>query len=157
MKLLLQAVFASLFAILVLSDGTSPFPPGVRDQLYLPGLPPQIVPPPELGAAYFALIVIAFLCIANAINFADVLFMAALLLSGVCLMLGVAVRSAATGGAILMAFMFLAADVWPDNNPVNSSHVIEFFALLGIAYVGPGKFSLQGWVDEHVPLLGKIP
>lgn len=93
----------------------------------------------------------------DAINFADVLFMAALLLSGVCLMLGVAVRSAATGGAILMAFMFLAADVWPDNNPVNSSHVIEFFALLGIAYVGPGKFSLQGWVDEHVPLLGKIP
>lgn len=71
MKLILQGVFASLFAVLVMSEGTSPFPDGVRDQLYLPGLPPQIVPPPELGALYFALIVVAFLCISNAINFAD--------------------------------------------------------------------------------------
>ncbi|MEE2713462.1 MAG: phospho-N-acetylmuramoyl-pentapeptide-transferase [Planctomycetota bacterium] len=71
MKLLLQGGFASLFAVLVLSEGSSPFPDGVRDQLYLPGLPPKIVPPPELGVLYFGLIVVAFLCISNAINFAD--------------------------------------------------------------------------------------
>ena len=70
-KLVLQGVFATLFAILVLSDGSSPFPDGVRDQLYLPGLPPGIVSPPELGVFYAGLIIIAFLCISNAINFAD--------------------------------------------------------------------------------------
>jgi hypothetical protein len=43
--------------------------------------------------------------------------------------------------------LFLAGDVWPENNPVNSSHVIEMVVFLGIAYVGPGPFSLQKWID----------
>ncbi|MCH8959943.1 MAG: HupE/UreJ family protein [Bacteroidetes bacterium] len=75
------------------------------------------------------------------------LFVLALLLLGVALMLGIGVRIAAIGGAILMAFLFLAGDVWPENNPVNSSNVIEMVVLLGIAYVGPGPFSLQKWVE----------
>jgi thiosulfate dehydrogenase [quinone] large subunit len=87
----------------------------------------------------------------DAINFADIGFMFALLFGGVALMLGIGVRIAAIGGAILMAFMFLAADVWPDNNPVNSSHVIEMAAFLGIAYVGAGRFSLQSWWDDKLP------
>lgn len=89
----------------------------------------------------------------DAINLADVAFMAALLFGGVALMLGVATRYAGIGAAILMAFMFLAGDVWPPNNPVNSSHVIEFFAYLGIASAGPGAFSLQNWVSEHISWL----
>lgn len=84
---------------------------------------------------------------ADSINFADVLFMLALLLLGVALLLGIGVRIAAIGGAILMAFLFLAGDVWPENNPVNSSHVIEMVVFLGIAYVGPGPFSLQKSVE----------
>jgi thiosulfate dehydrogenase [quinone] large subunit len=84
----------------------------------------------------------------DAINFADVGFMLALLLAGLALMLGIGVRIAAIGAALLMLFMFLAADVWPPNNPVNSSHVIEMAAFLGIAYVGAGKFSLQEWFDQ---------
>ena len=87
----------------------------------------------------------------DAINFADIGFMLALLFGGVALMLGIGVRIAAIGGAILMAFMFLAGDVWPDNNPINSSHVIEMAAFLGIAYVGAGRFSLQSWFDEKFP------
>ena len=87
----------------------------------------------------------------DAINFADIGFMLALLFGGVLLMLGIGVRIAAIGGAILMAFMFLAGDVWPDNNPINSSHVIEMAAFLGIAYVGAGRFSLQSWFDEKFP------
>lgn len=92
----------------------------------------------------------------DAINFADVAFMAALLLGGVALMLGIAVRTAAIGSALLMAFMFLAADVWPENNPVNSSHLIEMVAYLGIATVGAGHFALQPWFSK-VPVLGRIP
>lgn len=86
----------------------------------------------------------------DAINLADIGFMAALLLGGLTLMLGIGVRLGAIGGALLMAFMFLAADVWPENNPVNSSHVIEMVALLGIATVGAGKFALQGWFDRTI-------
>ena len=93
----------------------------------------------------------------DAINAADVGFMAALLLIGVALMTGVAVRTAAIGGAVLMAFMFLAGDVWPENNPVNSSHVIEMVALLGIARVGAGRLSLQPWIDRTIPPLSRIP
>ncbi|HUW01476.1 MAG TPA: DoxX family protein [Acidimicrobiales bacterium] len=87
----------------------------------------------------------------DAINFADVLFMVALLLGGVALMLGIGTRIAAVGGAILMAFMFLAGDVWPPNNPINSSHVIEMAAFLGIATVGASAFSLQGWFQRKFP------
>ena len=83
----------------------------------------------------------------DSINYADVLFMLALLLGGVALMLGIGTRIAAIGGAILMAFMFVAGDVWPENNPINSSHVIEMVVFLGIAYVGPGPFSLQKWFE----------
>lgn len=89
----------------------------------------------------------------DSIGVADVFFMAALLLGGVALLLGIGTRIAAVGGAILMAFMFLAGDVWPENNPVNSSHVIEMVAFLGIATVGPGAFSLQAWAERtlHLP------
>lgn len=89
----------------------------------------------------------------ESINLADIGFMAALLLGGVALMLGLATRIAAVGAALLMLFMFLAADVWPENNPINSSHVIEMVAFLGIATVGPGAFSLQAWWDRTFPSL----
>lgn len=93
----------------------------------------------------------------DAINLADVGFMAVLLLGGLALILGIGVRIAAIGGATLMTFMFLAGDVWPDNNPINSSHVIEGFAFLGIATVGAGPFSLQEWANQKFPALRRIP
>ena len=93
----------------------------------------------------------------DTIGVADVAFMAALLLGGLALMFGVGVRTAAIGGALLMAFMFLASEVWPENNPVNSSHIIEMVAFLGIATVGPGAFSLQKWARAHLGPLGQVP
>jgi thiosulfate dehydrogenase [quinone] large subunit len=89
----------------------------------------------------------------DAINLADIGFMAALLFGGLALMLGIGVRLAAIGGALLMLFMFLAGDIWPENNPINSSHVIEMVAFGGIATVGAGRFALQSWVDERFPSL----
>lgn len=91
----------------------------------------------------------------DAINAADVMFMAALLCLGVALMAGVFTRTAGIGGAVLMLFMFLASEVFPEQNPVNSSHIIEMVAYLGIASVGPGRFALQGWFDRKFPALGK--
>jgi len=87
----------------------------------------------------------------DAINLADVGFMLALIFGGLSLMLGIGVRIGAIGAAGLMAFMFLAGDVWPENNPINSSHVIEMVAFLGIAYVGAGRFSLQEWFESWAP------
>lgn len=71
LKLLLQGAFAALFATLMLSDGTSPFPAEVRTTLYLPGIPASAVEPPSLGPLALPFIVLTFLCISNAINFAD--------------------------------------------------------------------------------------
>lgn len=85
----------------------------------------------------------------DAINYADVLFMGALLGLGVALMAGVFTRIAGIGGAVLMLFMFLAASVFPENNPVNDSHIIEMVALLGIATVGPGPFSLHALMHKN--------
>jgi thiosulfate dehydrogenase [quinone] large subunit len=93
----------------------------------------------------------------DAINLADVGFMAVLFFGGAALMLGIGVRTAAIGGALLMTFMFFAGDVWPENNPINSSHVIEGFAFLGIATVGAGPFSLQKWAGDKLPALRRIP
>ena len=86
-------------------------------------------------------------------GWADVLFMLALLFGGVALMLGIGTRIAAIGSAILIAFMFLALDVWPEQNPINSSHLTEFFVYLGIATVGPGSFSLQRWMVKTFPFM----
>lgn len=93
----------------------------------------------------------------DSIGWADIGFMLALLLGGAALMLGIAVRSAAIGSAVLMVFMFLAVDIWPANNPINSSHVIEGFAFLGIATVGAGRLSLQKWFAGFGGPLAKIP
>lgn len=87
----------------------------------------------------------------DSIGVADIGFMAALGLGGVALMTGIGTRVAAVGGALLMAFMFFAGDVWPEQNPINSSHVIEMAAFCGIAWVGAGRFSLQGWFDRRFP------
>ncbi|WP_051062694.1 DoxX family protein [Ilumatobacter nonamiensis] len=89
----------------------------------------------------------------DTIGIADILFMLALFFGGFALMLGVGVRIAAIGCAILMAFMFLALDVWPDTNPINSSHTIEMIAFLGIATVGPGRFALQNWMVKTFPFM----
>lgn len=71
LKLLLQFAYGTFFAMLVLADGTSPFPAAMRTELYLPGIPPSFIGAPDLGILYYPLVVLAFVAISNAINFAD--------------------------------------------------------------------------------------
>ncbi len=71
LKLMLQFAYGIFFAMLVLGEGTSPFPAGMRTELYLPGIPPSFIAAPNLGLFYYPLVVVAFVAISNAINFAD--------------------------------------------------------------------------------------
>lgn len=71
LKMLAQAGFGVLFAVLVLHDATSPFDPAMRTLLHLPGVPNDVLAPPDLGWFYGVFIVFVFLGVSNAINFAD--------------------------------------------------------------------------------------
>jgi thiosulfate dehydrogenase (quinone) large subunit len=74
------------------------------------------------------------------VTWIDWVFMASLLLIGVGLMLGIMTRIAAIGAAGWMVLMYVAGSIWPDNNPFIDEHVLQFVVLLGIAYVGAGRY-----------------
>lgn len=73
---------------------------------------------------------------------------------GIALLLGILVRLAAIAGAIWMVAFYTAATIWPENNPFLDDHVVEFIVLLGLAYVGVGRFLGLGrrWDDTTLVL-----
>ncbi|HEX9892080.1 MAG TPA: hypothetical protein VGB28_08470 [Actinomycetota bacterium] len=84
-------------------------------------------------------------------------FMLSLFAIGTALILGIGARLAAIGGAIWMGFMYLASSIWPDNNPFVDSHVIYAVALIGLAYVGAGKYLGFGGWWERTALVRRFP
>jgi thiosulfate dehydrogenase [quinone] large subunit len=79
----------------------------------------------------------------------DTVFMAALVLLGVALILGIANRIAGYGGALLMLIMWTSR-LPPENNPIIDDHIIYMIVLLGIAFVQPGKWlGLGKWWSEQ--------
>lgn len=79
----------------------------------------------------------------------DWIYMLSMALIGIALLLGIATRLAAIGGAIWMVLFYTAAAIWPENNPFLDDHVIEAIVLVGIAYVGAGRYLGFGrWWDE---------
>lgn len=78
----------------------------------------------------------AFQSIAGA-AWADWLFMAGLLGIGVALTLGIAMRLAAGGGALMMVLMYAAAPAL-DNNPFMDDHLVYAIVLVGLALAGAG-------------------
>lgn len=70
----------------------------------------------------------------------DWLFMAGLLAIGLTLMFGVLVKLGSYAGALMLALMYLAASIWPANNPFLDQHIIYIVLLLGIAQASPGLF-----------------
>lgn len=75
----------------------------------------------------------------------DILFMAALILLGIALLLGIGLKIAAVGGSVFFALLWLS-NFPPVNNPIVDEHVVYIFALIGIAlskagrYLGLGKW-----------------
>lgn len=88
----------------------------------------------------------------------DVVFMAALLLLGVSLLLGIANRLAGFGGAVLMVALW-SANLPPQHNPLLDEHIIYMIVLLGTAFVMPGKWIGLGkwwseqWIAKRFPML----
>ena len=68
---------------------------------------------------------------------ANVLFMAGLLAIGVALILGIGMRLAAAGGALLMVMMWTAV-LPPASNPFMDDHLIHAAVLIVLALLGAG-------------------
>ncbi|MDQ0276695.1 putative membrane protein YphA (DoxX/SURF4 family) [Arthrobacter silviterrae] len=65
-------------------------------------------------------------------------FMAGLLLVGLALVLGVALRAAAVGGTALMVLMWLSA-LPIKSNPAVDEHIIYAAAMIAVAAAGAGR------------------
>ena len=75
----------------------------------------------------------------------DVIFMAALLLLGVALILGVGSRISAYGGGLLVLLLW-STQVPPASNPFIDEHIIYLFLLFGLWRVRAGRtIGLGGW------------
>jgi thiosulfate dehydrogenase [quinone] large subunit len=89
--------------------------------------------------------------------FVEWAFMLSLLGMGIALMFGVMTRIAAIGGATLMVMMYLAGSFFPENNPLIDDHIIYAVVLVGIAYVGAGRFLGLGNRWRKTALVEKYP
>ncbi|MGZ5366714.1 hypothetical protein [Aeromicrobium sp.] len=89
-------------------------------------------------------------------TWADVLFMAALLAIGVALTLGIGMRLAGIGGAVLYVMMWTVA-LPPENNPVIDDHILGAIsvAVLALTYAGHTWGFGRQW--DNTSLAKKFP
>jgi thiosulfate dehydrogenase (quinone) large subunit len=87
----------------------------------------------------------------------DWVYMVSMAAIGVALLLGILTTVAALAGAIWMVLFYTAAGIWPENNPFLDDHLIELIILLGIAYVGAGRYLGFGAWWEQTGLVRRFP
>jgi len=87
----------------------------------------------------------------------DWVFMLSMLLIGTALLLGIFTRLAAIGGAAWMVIFFAATAIWPEHNPFVDQHVIQFVVLIGIAFIGAGRYLGLGKAWERVGFVKRHP
>jgi len=87
----------------------------------------------------------------------DWVFMLSMLLIGAALMLGIFTRIAAIGGAIWMVIFYTATAIWPDNNPFVDEHLVYLVVLIGIAFVGAGRYLGLGKAWGRVGFVRRHP
>ena len=90
-------------------------------------------------------------------TFVEWAFMLALLGAGIGLTIGVFTRIAAVGAAVLMVMMYFAGAFFPENNPLIDDHIVYAVVLIGIAYVGAGRFLGLGNKWRKTALVQKYP
>ncbi len=87
----------------------------------------------------------------------DWVFMLSVLLIGAALMLGIFTRIAAIGGAAWMVIFYTAVAIWPDNNPFLDEHLVYLVVLIGIAFVGAGRYLGFGKAWERLGFVQRHP
>jgi thiosulfate dehydrogenase [quinone] large subunit len=85
-------------------------------------------------------------------GFANVLFMGGLLAIGTALILGIGMRLAAVGGALLMVMMW-AAVLPPATNPILDDHLIYAAVLIVLALLAAGNTLGFGRAWAAIPLV----
>ena len=85
----------------------------------------------------------------------DWIFMIGILLIGLALIIGIFVRIASLGGALLMILMFLAL-IPPDHNPIIDEHIIYLIIFIGLFYFNSDRFSF-GKYWAKTKLVKKYP
>ena len=85
---------------------------------------------------------------------ADWLFMIGLLGIGLALMLGIGMRIAAAGGALLLVLMWSAA-LWPENNPFMDDHIIYALVLVALVLAHAGHTLGLGRQWDKVPFVAR--
>lgn len=82
----------------------------------------------------------------------DWLFMAGLLLLGISLLFGIALRLAAYGGTLLMFLMWLSLFP-PEHNPLIDEHVVYALALWVLYFSKAGQYwGLSKWWNKTAPV-----
>jgi thiosulfate dehydrogenase [quinone] large subunit len=56
-----------------------------------------------------------------------------------------------------MVLFYTASAIWPENNPFLDEHVVEFIILIGLAYVGAGRYLGRGRWWERVSIVRRYP
>jgi thiosulfate dehydrogenase (quinone) large subunit len=86
---------------------------------------------------------------------ANVLFMAGLLAIGVALILGIGMRLAAVGGALLTVMMWTAV-LPPSSNPFMDDHLVYAAVLIVLALLGAGNTLGLGRRWAAIPLVQRV-
>ena len=86
----------------------------------------------------------------------NVVFMVALLAIGVALTLGIGMRLAAIGGAIMYMMMWSVA-LLPENNPVIDDHILGAISVVVLALTMAGNTWGFGHLWSNTPLVKKYP
>jgi thiosulfate dehydrogenase [quinone] large subunit len=81
--------------------------------------------------------------------------MGGLLLIGVSLLLGIAVKLGGLGGALMLTFMYFAGAVWPANNPFMDDHIVQALVCIGFILVPAGRYLGLGREWEKIPIVGR--
>jgi thiosulfate dehydrogenase (quinone) large subunit len=89
-------------------------------------------------------------------SFVDFLFMASLLAIGVALILGIGMRLAAIGGAVLTVMMWSVV-LPPASNPFMDDHLVYALVLIALALLGAGNTLGLGRTWVRTELVRRAP
>ncbi|HZK50518.1 MAG TPA: DoxX family protein [Actinomycetota bacterium] len=87
----------------------------------------------------------------------DWIYMLSMAGIGIALILGVATRLSAIGGALWMVIFYTAAAVWPENNLFLDDHLVYAVIFVGLAYAGAGRYLGLGKWWSRLNMVQKYP